>query len=209
MNTRLPALALLEYTGVATGLHAVDAMIKKAPIALLRCGTIHPGRFLALLGGTVAATQEAYREGSCQAGLFDSILLPDAHAAVHRALGGQVMKPGNEALGVLETCNSCAMLKLADFVVKSTPVDIVEMRLADDLHGNALLLITGSLPDVDAALNSGIATLRDPGLLRAKTLIPRLDINLADVLAGGTTFRNCTPHCPAGAELPEEIHVSG
>ena len=38
------ALALLEFSGAAAGILAVDRLLKMAPVALLRCGTVHPGR---------------------------------------------------------------------------------------------------------------------------------------------------------------------
>ena len=54
---RHAALALLEFDSIASGVLASDLMVKRAPIALLRCGTIHPGRFLVLVGGSVASTE--------------------------------------------------------------------------------------------------------------------------------------------------------
>ncbi|MBE0565703.1 MAG: BMC domain-containing protein, partial [Krumholzibacteria bacterium] len=53
------AFALLEFDSVAAGVLAVDRMLKRSPLALLRCGSVHPGRWLALVGGSVAAAQEA------------------------------------------------------------------------------------------------------------------------------------------------------
>ena len=52
------ALALLEFGSVAVGMLAVDRMLKNSPVALLRCGTVHPGRYLALVGGSVASCEE-------------------------------------------------------------------------------------------------------------------------------------------------------
>ena len=40
-------MALLEFKNIATGVLASDFMVKRSPVALLRCGSIHPGRFLA------------------------------------------------------------------------------------------------------------------------------------------------------------------
>ena len=57
------AIALLEFESVAAGILASDAMVKRSPIALLRCGSIHPGRFLILVGGSVASTEEAFAAG--------------------------------------------------------------------------------------------------------------------------------------------------
>jgi len=92
------ALALLEFESVATGVLAVDRMLKKSPVALLRCGTVHPGRYLALVGGTVAATEEAHAEGTAlgreTASLLDEVLLPDPHPALQPGLGRYPGYPG-------------------------------------------------------------------------------------------------------------------
>ena len=86
------ALALLEFGSVAVGILAVDRMLKKSPVALLRCGTVHPGRYLALVGGTVASTEEAYAEGVASgkeaAALVAGICLPDPVDSVAEALVG-------------------------------------------------------------------------------------------------------------------------
>ena len=94
MNKRYPALALLEYDSIALGILAVDRMVKQAPIALLKCGTVHPGRYLVLMGGTVASTAEAFETGAGQGGLVDKVLLPDVHPAVHDAVTGTRLDPG-------------------------------------------------------------------------------------------------------------------
>ena len=46
-----PALALLELDSIAAGIEAGDAMAKRAPIEILRAGTVHPGKYLVLVGG--------------------------------------------------------------------------------------------------------------------------------------------------------------
>ena len=83
-------MALLEFNTIASGVLASDLMLKRSPIALLRCGTIHPGRFLILIGGSVASTQEAFEsgkelgeaQGSLSGVLKDGLLPPIASALV-------------------------------------------------------------------------------------------------------------------------------
>ncbi|MGB5624149.1 MAG: BMC domain-containing protein, partial [Woeseiaceae bacterium] len=91
-NKRHGALALLEFGTVAAGILASDIMVKRAPIALLRCGTIHPGRFLILVGGSVASTEEAYlvgvQLGEAERTLSGSVFLGDVHPTLHDAVLG-------------------------------------------------------------------------------------------------------------------------
>jgi len=86
------AIALLEFNTIAIGVLASDLMVKKSPIALLRCGTIHPGRYLILIGGSVASTQEAYavgiQLGEREGALSGSVFLGDVHPYLHDAVLG-------------------------------------------------------------------------------------------------------------------------
>jgi microcompartment protein CcmL/EutN len=198
------ALALLEYESVAAGVLAVDRMLKKSPVALLRCGSVHPGRWLALVGGTVAATEEAHAEGCAQPALSDQVCLADPHPALAAAVQGQRSAPEGEALGVVESATSPALLAAIDAALKSVPVRLAELRLADDLGGRAVAFLDGLLPDVEAALDVARGRLETGGRLVAATLMPRLDDALRDVLAETTRFGACPLWQPEGGEALED-----
>jgi microcompartment protein CcmL/EutN len=198
------AFALIEFEGVAAGVLAVDRMLKRSPVALLKCGTVHPGRYLALVGGTVASTEEAHAAGTGTGielgALTDEVLLPDPHPALAAAVMGARRAPAAEATGVLEISSSPGLLRVVDAALKAVPVDLVEVRLADDLGGRALAVLDGSLADVEQALAMAPDVLRDRARVLGSTLLPRLDETLRDVLAEGTAFRTCAVVEPAGAE---------
>ncbi|MCP4572687.1 MAG: BMC domain-containing protein [bacterium] len=198
------AFALLESSSVAMGVAAVDRMLKKSPVALLRCGTVHPGRWLSLVGGTVAATEEAHAEGVTVLGesLCDEVCLADPHPALAAAVSGERNAPEGEALGVLETTTSPALLRAVDSALKSVPVGLAELRMADDLGGKAVALIHGLLADVEAALE--IAAANGGGAVTGSSLMPRLDDNLRDILAATTRFGGCASWQPEGGEVLEE-----
>ena len=207
---RHAALALLEFDSIASGILASDLMVKRSPIALLRCGTIHPGRFLVLVGGSVASTEEAHyagcAHGEAEGTLHDSVLLSDIHPALHDAVLGARQELAHEALAVVETANSPALLRAVDAAVKSTPVEIGEVRLADDLGGRAIALLYGDVADAVTALE--ICNERIGSQLIGSSLLPRLDGDLRKLLAQATEFRRCPPHEPAGAEHLEEVTCS-
>ncbi|MFV2071815.1 MAG: BMC domain-containing protein, partial [Thermoanaerobaculales bacterium] len=54
-----PALALIDFGSIAAGIEAADAMAKRAQVAVLRAGTVQPGRYLVLIGGSVADVEES------------------------------------------------------------------------------------------------------------------------------------------------------
>lgn len=204
------ALALLEFESIAGGVLASDLMVKRSPIALLRCGTIHPGRFLILVGGSVASTEEAFiigvRQGQTEHTLCGCIFLGDVHPTLHDAVLGTRQALQGDALAVIETHSSPALLGAVDAAVKSTPVVLGEVRLGDDLGGHALALLSGDLTDVETAI--GICEERAGDQLLARTLLPRLDPELRTLLDQGTRFGSCAAFEPAGAEYPEEVACS-
>ena len=209
-DKRHGAIALLEFNTIASGILASDLMLKRSPVALLRCGTIHPGRYLVLVGGSVASTEEAYAAGM-QVGesgdsLNDSVFLGDVHPYLHDAVLGVRRDLAGDALVVVETSSSPALLAAVDAAVKSTPVMLAEIRLGDDLGGHALALMSGDLPNVETALD--ICNERAGDQLLARTLLPRLDPGLRSVLDLGTRFGQCPAFEPAGAEYPEEVACS-
>jgi microcompartment protein CcmL/EutN len=204
------AMALLEFDTIASGVLASDLMVKRSPIALLRCGTIHPGRFLILIGGSVASTEEAYAAGvqlgESERSLSGSVFLGDVHPSLHDAVLGKRRELEGDALAVVETRSSPALLAAVDAAIKSTPVKLSEIRLGDDLGGHALALLSGDLSDVEIALE--ICTDRAGEQLLARTLLPRLDPGLRSLLAQGTRFGLCPDFEPAGAEYPVEVACS-
>ena len=204
------ALALLEFETIAAGILASDVMVKRAPIALLRCGTIHPGRFLILIGGSVASTEEAFmvgvQLGKTKRSLTGSVFLGDVHPVLHDAVLGARRDLTGDALAVVETRSSPALLAAVDAAVKSTPVVLSEVRLADDLGGHAVALMSGDLTDAETAL--GICADRAGDQLLARTLLPRLDPDLRQLLEQGTRFGLCPAFEPASAEYPEEVACS-
>src|SRR5436190_17446260 len=87
---KTPALAVLDFEDIPTGVCAVDAILKKASIAFVRAGTVTRGRYLVVFGGSTAATAESLAEAlaTCGRGLIDYSFLPDAHPVLFDAAFG-------------------------------------------------------------------------------------------------------------------------
>ncbi len=73
-----------------------------------------------------------------------------------------------------------------DRILKSVPVGLVEVRLADDLGGRALAIIHGELTDVQEAAAMAPSCLKDDSQLLNFSVISRLDDTLRTVLGEGT-----------------------
>jgi microcompartment protein CcmL/EutN len=184
-----PALALLEFGSIATGIHAGDAMVKRGPVASIVAGTVHPGKYLVLVVGEVGAVEEAVAAGVAAGGpaLLDRVLLPDVHPTVAEAVRGIRVGPAGEALGVIETHTVAATIEAADAAVKGATVDLIEVHLADGLGGKAYALFSGTVSDVEAAVAIGIGRLA-PGALVGSVVIPNLHGEMGENLFDRSRF---------------------
>ena len=64
-----PAIALVEFSSIAIGMRAGDAMVKRAPVEVTYAGTVHPGKYLVLVGGDVASVEESFAAGLAAGGV--------------------------------------------------------------------------------------------------------------------------------------------
>ncbi|GAG20704.1 unnamed protein product, partial [marine sediment metagenome] len=116
-----PAIALIELSSIAAGMHTADAMLKKASLAMVKAGTVQRGRYLVLVGGSVGAVNESYAEGLRVGAhaVLDSVILPEVHPAVHDAVLGTRLSEPRDALGVIETSTVAAVVHAADAGIKA------------------------------------------------------------------------------------------
>ncbi len=185
-----PAVALLEFSSVAVGIQAGDAMVKRAPLQATYAGTVQPGKYLVLVGGDTASVEEAVAAGRAagSGSLVDEVLLADVHPAVVEAVAGRLEDASGEALGILETASVAAVLEAADAGRKGAAVTLAELRLADGLGGKGYLLFSGPLAEVEAAVDIGAGRVA-PGQLVGRVVIPQLHPEMGENLAGDARFR--------------------
>ena len=187
-----PALALLELSSIAAGIQAADAMIKRAPIHVIKGGTVQPGNYLVLIGGAVADVEESLAAGREIGGaaVLDVVYLPQVHPEVVEAIGGGRVPDVTDALGVVETTTVAAAIHAADAGIKGAEVRLVEVRLADGLGGKGIVLFSGLVADVEAAVEIGVGVLERPDLLVRQVVIPQLHPEMWENVADATRFRS-------------------
>ena len=185
-----PALALVELNSIAVGTRAADAMVKKASVEILRVGTIHRGKYLILITGTVGSVEESFAEGLRVGGeaVVDKVFLPDVHPTVREAVLGARRVGTYDSLGVVETANVAAVIEAADAGVKGADVEILEVRLGDGMGGKGIVLFTGRVHDVEAAVEISVSRIRDRRTWVQQTVIPILHEDMARHVAETTRF---------------------
>jgi microcompartment protein CcmL/EutN len=185
-----PALALVEFSSIAIGIQAGDAMVKKAPIAAIKAGTVQPGKYLVLITGEVAEVQESLQAGVEWGGksVIATVFLPHVHPAVVHAIGGERIEGSGPALGVIETQDVAATIRAADAGIKGAEVALREIRLADGLGGKAFCLFQGEVQDVEAAVEIGIDALPAREVLVNQVVIPQLHPEMGENLLTSSYF---------------------
>ncbi len=184
------ALSLIEFSSIAAGTRAVDALVKKAPVRLERVGTLQPGKLAVLFTGAPASVEASHGEALRVAGgaRLDDVFLPLVDATVFLAAMGRVAEWAGDTLGVLETKTMAGVVHASDVAVKGANVKLVRMRLGDELGGGGVAHLMGEQHDVEAAVE--LALERASGGLRslAASITPRLDDDLRGMLAVSTRF---------------------
>lgn len=151
------AIALLEFGSIAAGIEAGDAMVKRAALEVIRTGTVHPGRYLVLIGGEVGQLEEALdaAEAVSRDHIVDRMFLPDPHPQLVTALMGTKEVGDGESLGIIETDSVASVVNAADAGLKGAIVTLREIFMADGLGGKGYLLFRGPLVEVEAAVELG------------------------------------------------------
>lgn len=187
---KYPAIALIEFSSIATGVMAGDAMVKKAPISMLKAGTVSRGKYLVLIGGTTASVAESFKEGLNVGAetVINKVFLPDVHPQVLDSMLEKRRQIKYEAFGIIETASIAATIEAADAGIKGAMVDIIEIRMGDALGGKAFVMLNGRIADVEAAVEIGMNAITNKALWRNKTIIPSLHREMAKEIDLSTRF---------------------
>jgi microcompartment protein CcmL/EutN len=178
------AIAAIETSSIAQGFVVADAMIKQAEVDVLAASTLSPGRFWVLIGGEVATVRASHRRGVDVAAdtLLDELFIPQLHEGVLVALRGTVTRSADDALGIIETLSAASAIVAADLAVKAARVTLRDLRLANGIGGKGVVTLSGTVADVQAAVEAGRAVAQKRGLLARSAVIPRLDARLRSLL---------------------------
>jgi microcompartment protein CcmL/EutN len=173
---KFPAIAVVEFSSIADGIYTTDAILKKAPIAMIKSGTVSGGRYLTIFGGTTGSVGESLSEALVigAGSVLDHAFLPDVHAKVHDAALGKRSECAREAVAILETDTIAANVRAAEAAIKGTEVVLVEIRLAEyEMSGKAISVYNGELHEIESAMAIANDTLRGRSAFTHHRIIAR------------------------------------
>ncbi len=189
---------------MADGIFCTDALLKKAPIGMLKAGTVSGGRYLIIIGGSTAAVEESLNEAIAvsEGSVLDHILLPDLHQRVHDSILGKRGRVTTDPIAILETDTVSANIRAAELALKGTDVRLIEIRIADyEMSGKAISIFNGNLYEVEAAMDLATAFLRGRKEYVKHRIIPNPHEHLTAQLASGTRFATNAPRELEGEEV--------
>ncbi len=176
-----PAIAFIEFNSVAAGIFATDAAAKKAEVTVLDSKSVCPGKYSILISGLTGPVEESLQAGIAAGAdaVTDHLFLPQVHPQVIPAI--LAATPGGDlaALGVIETFTIPSCIQASDAAAKAAEIRLLEIRLANGLGGKCYVVLTGEIPDVEAAMAAGEAKAREIGALVRTAVIPRPHPDLA------------------------------
>lgn len=177
-----PALGLIELCSIARGLVVCDAMVKRAPVRLVRAASTHPGKYIVRVRGGVDEVDEAMKAGLelAREALIDRVFLPYPHQHLEDLLANGARQAPLESIGVLEAFSIAATIRAADAALKAAEVEGLRLVLADHVGGKGHFVFTGLLHDAEEALKAGRAAIGE-ALLAGCELIanPHTDVGQA------------------------------
>ena len=201
---KYPTIAVIEFSSIADGIYCTDALLKKAPIAMIKSGTVSRGRYLIIIGGSTASVEESLNEALAvgQASRLDHAFLPDVHPQVHDAVLGQRQPRRAGRGGDPRNRHRRRQRPRRRAGAQGHHVRLVELRLAEyEMSGKAISLFNGELHEVQAAMELAGDFLRGRKEYVQHRIICQPHETLTQHLADGTRFAAAKPRELEGEEV--------
>ncbi len=168
------ALGMIETNSIPAGIEAGDAMLKAADVRLVSAQAVCAGKYIVIVAGDVAAVKASVAAGREVADfvLVDSIVIPNIHSQVIKAMSAssEVGEPG--ALGIIETFSLASAVVCADAAVKAANVSLIEVRLGRGLGGKSFIVLTGDVAAAKSAVQAAQELEESKGMVARTVVIP-------------------------------------
>jgi len=175
MRTDISVLGVQEYESIAAGLLALDMMVKEAPVEILACVTVTPGKYIIIITGDEASVDASLKRARRETGdgIMEELFIPNLHPGVGPALLGEAGTGDLDAVGIIESFSVAAGVEAADICAKEAAVRLLRITFGSGMGGKATVKFTGPIGEVEAALAAGTRLVESKGRLCRSIVIPR------------------------------------
>ena len=169
------SIGVIELKSIPKGVEAADAALKSAGIDMVSAHPACPGKYEIILTGSISDVDAAvsHVRSKFDAYVIDSSVMGRIDEQVIQALFSTNMGEQKGSLGLIETFSAASAIKAADIAVKTARVAIYDLRVSRGMGGKGVVMITGDIGDVSAAVEAGakyamgVATLSSSAVIAA------------------------------------------
>lgn len=189
-------LGIIELDSIAEGYLALDAVIKAAPVSILKAEMLNPGKFIIFVTGDVAAVEysmDAGIEAGDEKVLYHS-LLKNLHSQIFPAItmsgagntGSKSSGSGSflDSLGIIETCTAASAIEAADGAAKAADIRVRSIVAGNETGGRGITTISGEIGDIEYAMDTVQGYLTAKNQLYRKVVIAGPPAEMKGFLSG-------------------------
>ena len=174
------AIGVIELKNIPKGVEATDAALKSAGVQVVAAHPSCPGKYEIILTGSISNVTASVSHvlSKFDGYVIDSSIMGRIDEQVIAALFGTQKTERKGALGLIETFSAATTIKAADLAVKTAKVEIFDLRVSRGMGGKGVVMLTGEIGDVQAAVEAGAAYAKTSGTLSSTSVIaaPHADL---------------------------------
>lgn len=179
----MDTLGIVDSRSIAAGAEITDAMLKAAPVTLVRASVICAGRLLILVEGDREAVETALRAAEGTGfHLAGKYAISPVSQQVQAALRRQPSPMGGRAMAVIECRNAADGIMAADTAVKKADVSLMRLVMGQGIGGKSYFVLTGDVTAVREAAQAAADALGKS--LQQMVVIPQPDAELVKAFTG-------------------------
>ena len=167
------SIGVIELKSIPKGVEAADAALKSAGIDMVSAHPSCPGKYEIILTGSISDVSAAvsHVQSRFEGYVIDSSVMGRIDEQVIKALFGTNTGEKSGSLGLIETFSAASAIKAADIAVKTARVAIYDLRISRGMGGKGIVLLTGDVGDVTAAVEAGSKYAMELATLSSKAVI--------------------------------------
>ena len=167
------SIGVIELKSIPKGVEAADAALKSANIDMVSAHPACPGKYEIILTGSISNVEAAVAHitAKFEDYVIDSSVMGRIDEQVIEALFSTAEGERTGALGLIETYSAASAIKAADIAVKTSRVAIYDLRVSRGMGGKGVVMLTGEIGDVTAAVEAGAEHAKKQGHLSSTATI--------------------------------------
>ena len=167
------AIGVIELKSIPKGVEAADAALKSAGVDMVSSHPSCPGKYEIILTGSISNVTAAVSHvtSKFEGYVIDSSIMGRIEEQVISALFGTHAAERSGSLGLIETYSASSAIKAADIAVKTARVEIYDLRVSRGMGGKGVVMLTGDIGDVTAAVEAGVDYAKEEAMLSSYSVI--------------------------------------